>query len=361
MASVNPSICRAKQQLDLTKPHAFSIRNQSSRLHHDRNLQNQSAEIAWKDLKSQTKIVCNTDGDTTNHHPGHTEGLKLSTSRGDQTHMPTPVTKTTEPAILSMPSGPQTATATDRGSRASAQNAPGSVMPVCWIVALLHHPEQLFGGVSCYVHLSLLGCVLPIFLIFSHMKFFLLRLCNGVLFYLLKCCRWSFAVSSSFRWKVDDVTSDDDFAPEMDGAMLPGYLFLSRINRGIAAQGLVVLPPHVIAVMEFLVPGYSAAPGCRVWLLPLLGIGGNGKDLAGLILLLVKRWLQLPILGFGSFEVAVGAALYVAEAGMAAHVFWNLAVLYCVGMCGAVRLAAAGSSGCLGRDLALNFTGITCG
>ncbi|GMH22103.1 hypothetical protein Nepgr_023946 [Nepenthes gracilis] len=79
--------------------------------------------------------------------------------------------------------------------------------------------------------------------------------------------------------------------------------------------------------MEFLVPGYSAAPGCRVWLLPLLGIGGNGKDLAGLILLLVKRWLQLPILDFGSFEVADGAAIYVAEAGMAAHVFWNQAAV----------------------------------
>ncbi|GMH22124.1 hypothetical protein Nepgr_023967 [Nepenthes gracilis] len=53
----------------------------------------------------------------------------------------------------------------------------------------------------------------------------------------------------------------------------------------------------------------------------------NELATAGLILLLVKRWLQLPILGFGCFEVADGAALYAIEAGMAAHVFWNLAAV----------------------------------
>ncbi|GMH20960.1 hypothetical protein Nepgr_022802 [Nepenthes gracilis] len=46
-----------------------------------------------------------------------------------------------------------------------------------------------------------------------------------------------------------------------------------------------------------------------------------------MMLLLVKRWLQLPIFGFGSFDVAVDAALYIAEAGMAVQVFWNLAAV----------------------------------
>ncbi|GMH30745.1 hypothetical protein Nepgr_032588 [Nepenthes gracilis] len=73
------------------------------------------------------------------------------------------------------------------------------------------------------------------------------------------------------------------------------------------------------------VPIASWNSWCRVT--PVLGIGGNGKNLDGLMLLLVKRWLQLPILGFGSFEVAVGAALYIAEAGMVAHVLWNPAAV----------------------------------
>ncbi|GMH31791.1 hypothetical protein Nepgr_033635 [Nepenthes gracilis] len=66
---------------------------------------------------------------------------------------------------------------------------------------------------------------------------------------------------------------------------------------------------------------------CHLLLLIVLGIGGNGKALAGLRMLLVNRWFQLPIFGFGSFELAVGAALYVAEAGRAVHVFWNPAAV----------------------------------
>ncbi|GMH31707.1 hypothetical protein Nepgr_033551 [Nepenthes gracilis] len=37
--------------------------------------------------------------------------------------------------------------------------------------------------------------------------------------------------------------------------------------------------------------------------------------------------MQLPIFGFGSFEVAVGAALYVAEVGMAVQLWWNPAAV----------------------------------
>ncbi|GMH03473.1 hypothetical protein Nepgr_005312 [Nepenthes gracilis] len=81
-----------------------------------------------------------------------------------------------------------------------------------------------------------------------------------------------------------DVPGYSDFAPEMDGAMLPGYLFPLCINRGL------LLKDWLCCLL-------------MVWLLPLLGMGGYGKELAGLILLLVIRWLQLPILGFGSFEI----------------------------------------------------------
>ncbi|GMH13950.1 hypothetical protein Nepgr_015791 [Nepenthes gracilis] len=82
------------------------------------------------------------------------------------------------------------------------------------------------------------------------------------------------------------VISDADFAPEMDGAMLPGYLFPLCINPDY------FLPCKCFAslVMEFLVPGYSC----------------------------VRNWC---------FEVAVGAALYIAEAGMVAHVLWNPAAV----------------------------------
>ncbi|GMH22121.1 hypothetical protein Nepgr_023964 [Nepenthes gracilis] len=39
-----------------------------------------------------------------------------------------------------------------------------------------------------------------------------------------------------------DVTSDDDFAPEMDGAMLPGYLFPLCINRGLLLKDCHGIP-----------------------------------------------------------------------------------------------------------------------
>ncbi|GMH20946.1 hypothetical protein Nepgr_022788 [Nepenthes gracilis] len=88
-----------------------------------------------------------------------------------------------------------------------------------------------------------------------------------------------------------DVTSDDDFAPEMDGAMLPGYLFPLCINRGLLLKDC-----HGI-------PGAGLLGCARV---------------QGLAAASVGNWC---------FEVAVGAALYVAEAGMTAHVFWNLAAV----------------------------------
>ncbi|GMH15621.1 hypothetical protein Nepgr_017462 [Nepenthes gracilis] len=55
-----------------------------------------------------------------------------NTARGDQTHMPNPVTKATKPATSAMPSRTQSTEATDRGIRASAQNAPGGrISPLC--------------------------------------------------------------------------------------------------------------------------------------------------------------------------------------------------------------------------------------
>ncbi|GMH09761.1 hypothetical protein Nepgr_011602 [Nepenthes gracilis] len=108
-----------------------------------------------------------------------------------------------------------------------------------------------------------------------------------------------------------DVTSDDDFAPEMDGCLMQLVVDWCDLCCIELATADCFLPCKCSAslVMEFLMPGYSAAP------------------VQGL----------LPFLGFGCFEVAVGAALYVAEAGTDAHVFWNLAAVFCVGMRGAVR------------------------
>ncbi|GMH14010.1 hypothetical protein Nepgr_015851 [Nepenthes gracilis] len=83
--------------------------------------------------------------------------------------------------------------------------------------------------------------------------------------------------------------------------------------------------------MEFLVPGYSAAPGC-----------GGLKFFAS-----VGNWC---------FEVAVGAALELKREWLLMS-FGTRLLYCCVGMRGAVRLAAAGSSGCLRGDSALNFTG----
>ncbi|GMH14009.1 hypothetical protein Nepgr_015850 [Nepenthes gracilis] len=99
------------------------------------------------------------------------------------------------------------------------------------------------------------------------------------------------------------VISDADFAPEMDGAMFLGLPVPLCINRELlltdwlsaASSSDCFLPCKCFAslVMEFLVPGYSC----------------------------VRNWC---------FEVAVGAALYIAEAGMVAHVLWNpAAVLLC--------------------------------
>ncbi|GMH11670.1 hypothetical protein Nepgr_013511 [Nepenthes gracilis] len=87
------------------------------------------------------------------------------------------------------------------------------------------------------------------------------------------------------------VTSDADFAPEMDGAMLPGYLFPLCINRGLLLKDC------------------------------------HGIPSAGLLGCARMQCLVAACVGNWCFEVAVGAALYVAEAGMAAHVFWNPAAV----------------------------------
>ncbi|GMH16928.1 hypothetical protein Nepgr_018769 [Nepenthes gracilis] len=94
-----------------------------------------------------------------------------------------------------------------------------------------------------------------------------------------------------------DVTSDDDFASEMDGAMLPGYLLPLCINHGLLLKD---------------------------WLCCLLIHGIPGAGLLGCSRV---QGLVAASVGNGCFEVAVGAALYVAEAGTAAHVFRNLAAV----------------------------------
>ncbi|GMH21034.1 hypothetical protein Nepgr_022876 [Nepenthes gracilis] len=74
------------------------------------------------------------------------------------------------------------------------------------------------------------------------------------------------------------VTFDADFAPKVD------------------ADCFLLCKCFALLVLDFLVPGYSAAPGCSVWLLLVLKIG-------------------------------VGTALYVPEAGMAVQFFWNSAAV----------------------------------